>query len=172
MASQHTDQTSIISENLDTTFRKLSEKADMLYFFVALYSNYIGKIRNYGLGPEMTMTEAHMLNSIALTPGTTVTELARRWERTTGAVCQTLAKLDKKGLIERRKAEDNNKAVLLYPSELGSAVNRAHMMYDIADITETTNDLLKHCTMDEIDTFYKVLGVYLNLIREDQRPGK
>ena len=159
-------------ESIDTTFRRLSEKADMLYFFVALYSNYIGKVRHYGIGPEMTMTEAHMLNSIALTPGATVTELARRWERTTGAVCQTLAKLDKKGLIERKKAQNNSKNVLLYPSELGFAVNRAHMMYDIADITETTNELLQHFTMDEIDNFNKVLGVNLELIRKDQYSGK
>lgn len=160
------------SESIDSTFRRLSEKADLLYFFVALYSNYIGKTRHYGIGPELTMTEAHMLNSIALTPGTNVTELARRWERTTGAVCQTLAKLDKKGLIERKKAEDNEKNVLLYPSELGISVNRAHMMYDIADITATTQELLESCTMEEIDTFYKVLGVYLELVREDQRTKK
>lgn len=160
------------TESIDTTFRRLSEKADTLYFFVALYSNYIGKVRNYGIGPELSMTEAHMLNSIALTPGTNVTELAKRWERTTGAVCQTLAKLDKKELIERRKLEGNSKNVLLYPSELGWAVNRAHMMYDIADITATTQELLERCTMEEIDTFYKVLGVYLDLIREDQRTNK
>lgn len=155
-------------ESIDSIFQRLSEKADMIYFFVALYSKYIGKARNYGIGPELSMTEAHMLNSIALTPGTTVTDLARRWERTTGAVCQTLSKLDKKQLIERKKAENNDKTVLLYPSELGSAVNRAHMMYDIADITATTQELLQKCSMDEIDTFYKVLGVYLDLIREDQ----
>ena len=51
-------------------------------------------------------------------------------------------------------------------------MNRAHMMYDSADITETTQDVLKHCTMDEINTFYKVLEVYLNLIREDQKITK
>lgn len=166
------EPTNLTSESIDTTFRRLSEKADMLYFFVALYSNYIGKVRHYGIGPEMTMTEAHMLNSIASTPGTTVTDLARRWERTTGAICQTLSKLDKKDLILRQKTEENSKNVHLYPSELGWAVNRAHMMYDIADITETTQELLQHCTMDEINTFYKVLGVYLDLIREDQRPDK
>lgn len=159
-------------ESIDTTFRRLSEKADLLYFFVALYSNYISKVRHYGVGPELTMTEAHMLNSIALTPGTTVTDLAHRWERSTGAVCQTLSKLTKKELIEKKKAENNSKEVHLYPTELGWNVNRAHMMYDIADITETTQDLLKHCTMDEINTFYKVLEVYLNLIREDQKITK
>ena len=161
-----------MSEGIGATFLRLSEKADMLYYFVALYSNYIGKLRHYGIGPELTMTEAHMLNSIVITPGTNVTELARRWERTTGAVCQTLAKLDKKELIERRKTEGNSKNVLLYPSELGLAVNRAHMMYDIADITATTQELLKRCSMDEIDTFYKVLGEYLELVREDQRINK
>lgn len=161
-----------MTESIDTTFRRLSEKADNVYGFVALYSNYIGKLRNYGIGPDLTMTEAHMLNSIAITPGTNVTDLARRWERTTGAVCQTLAKLDKKGLIERKKADGNSKNVLLYPSELGLAVNRAHMMYDIADITATTQDLLKQCTMDEINTFHKVLGIYLDIIREDQRTNK
>ncbi len=168
-SSNHTSPT---TENIETTFGRLSEKADMLYFFVALYSNYIGKLRHYGVGPELTMTEAHMLNSIALTPGTTVTELAHRWERTTGAVCQVLSKLDRKGLITRKKAEGNSKTVHLYPSELGQTVNRAHMMYDIADITETTQELLKSCTMDEINTFYKVLGIYLELVRKDQRTGK
>lgn len=167
--SEHTPP---VTENIDATFRRLSEKADLVYFFVALYSNYIGKTRNYGLGPEMTMTEAHMLNSIALTPGTTVTDLAHRWERTTGAVCQTLSKLDKKGLIERKKTEGNSKTVHLYPSELGWAVDRAHMMYDIADITATTQELLESCTMDELNTFYKVLGIYLDLIRRDQRSEK
>ena len=133
-----------------------------------LYYNYIGKSRNYGVGPDLTMTEAHMLNSIVQTPGTNVTELAQRWERTPGAVCQTLSKLDKKELIERRKAPDNNKNVLLYPSPLGLTVNQAHMMYDISDITSTTQELLGKCSVEEIDAFYKVLGAYLDIIRKEQ----
>lgn len=158
----------LYSENINETFLKLSEKADILYRFVALYSNYIAQNRNYGVGPDLTMTESHMLNSIVLTPGVTVTNLARRWERSKGAVCQVLTKLEKKGLSERRKSDSNGKNVLVYPTELGLRANDAHMVCDVTDILATTQELLKSCTMDEINAFYKVLDLYTGYLRAEQ----
>ncbi|MEL7648626.1 MAG: hypothetical protein AAGU76_11070 [Sedimentibacter sp.] len=39
----------------------------------------------------------------------------------------------------------------------------AHKSYDNADILQTQHDLLKSCSVDEIDTFYKVVHEYIKL---------
>ena len=79
-----------------------------------------------------------------------------------------LTKLEKKGLSERRKSDSSGKNVLVYPTELGLRVNDAHMVCVVTDILATTQELLKSCTMDEINAFYKVLDLYTGYLRAEQ----
>ena len=152
-------------EHLDQLYRQMNARAESLYQFVLLYSDYIHAKRDYGTGLEIGMIDVHTLTHIEENPGITVTELARDWNKTKGALSQTVKRLVELGLVERRMTEHNSKTVLLYATEEGVRLSVAHKMYDLADIAQTTEELLRHCTPEEMDTFYKVLEVYTRLLK-------
>lgn len=148
---------------IDRVYKELSVRADELYKFVIRYNEYINMARDYGTGELIGMVEVHILTMIADNPGITVTEVSKLWGRTLGAASQTVTKLVKKGLITREKENDNAKTVHLYATEHGSSLATSHKAYDNVDITQTLHDLLKECSIEEVDTFYKVLHVYNSL---------
>lgn len=60
----------------------------------------------------------------------------------------------------------NRKISELYVTEEGAKLSAAHKAYDLVDISHTLEDLLRTCTYEEIDCFYKVLGAYAKLFEE------
>lgn len=148
---------------IDKIYSQLSPRADKLYQFVVLYNTYINQVRDYGTGEFISMVEIHILTIIADHPGITASQLSIKWGTTKGAISQNLKKLEMKELIFRQKESDNAKTVHLYPTERGERLSIAHKTYDNADILQTQHELLKNCTMEEIDIFYKVVHEYIKL---------
>ena len=148
---------------IDRMYAQLSPRADLVYSFVTVYDAYINEPRDYGTGLLINMVEVHTLTMIADAPGITVSELSKMWSRTKGAVSQNVTKLEKKGLVFRRRDENNAKIIHLYVTEEGEKLSTAHKMYDNVDIMQTQRDLLKSCTIEEVDAFFKVLDGYLKL---------
>ena len=154
-------------ESLDERYRKLDARAEKLYDFVYYYNKYMKEPKDYGTGNLLSAPLAHILTNIEEEPGLTITQLARDRNRTTSAISQTVMALQKDGYIYKEKRDGNDKELLLYPTEKGKAIARAHKLYDIQDITSTTNALLKNCSAAELDTFYKVLDEYLKILLEE-----
>ncbi|WP_195282533.1 MarR family winged helix-turn-helix transcriptional regulator [Harryflintia acetispora] len=148
---------------IDRIYAQLSQRADLVYSFVTVYNSYINELRDYGTGMLINMVEVHTLTMIADHPGITVSELSVMWSRTKGAVSQNVTRLEKKGLITRQRDEKNAKIVHLYVTEEGERLSTAHKMYDNMDIMQTQRDLLQSCSLEEVDSFYKVLKAYLQL---------
>lgn len=151
-------------EEIDSKYTRLSLRADVLYHFVTTYSNYIHQARDYGTGQIINMAEVHILTMIADEPGITTNVLAQKWKCTKAAVSQNVKKLEQKKLVYRIQDEENKKVFHLYVTEEGENLALAHKRFDILDIIETKEELLKYCTEEEIDTFYKVLEVYQSII--------
>ncbi|MDU4621453.1 MAG: MarR family transcriptional regulator, partial [Clostridioides difficile] len=82
------------------------------------------------------------------------------------AISQTISKLEKKGYITKEKKEGNAKTILLYPTTSGVELSKAHKLYDTIDVTRTFEYLIKECTLEEIDSFYKVIDLFINLLEE------
>lgn len=152
---------------IDETFHALNERHNNIYQFVIHYNDYIMSIHNYGEGIPLTMIEAHTLTYIEETPGTTITELAKYWGKTKGALSQTVTRLAEKGLVDKTKTADNAKNVCLYVTETGARISKAHKLYDTVDIAKTMGELRKDCSVDEIEAFFKVIGVYNKIIKND-----
>lgn len=144
--------------------REIVANADSLYEFVTKYSAYMATTNDYGTGEWVSMVEVHLLTHIEENPGVTPTQLAKLWVRTKGAISQQVKKLEEKGLVEKRKLEGNAKTVRLYPTPKGAELSAAHKLYDMADITQTLQLLLKTCTIQEISAFYKVIKAYDQLL--------
>ncbi|MGD9569090.1 MAG: MarR family winged helix-turn-helix transcriptional regulator [Sedimentibacter sp.] len=149
---------------IDKIYAQLSPRANKLYHFINSYYEYMNEPRDYdGSGEYMSMVEIHILTLIADQPGITVSQLAKDWGTTKGAISQTIKKLENKELICREKKEGNAKTIHIYATENGEKLSTAHKLYDNADILQTQYELLKTCTSDELNTFYKVVQEYSKL---------
>lgn len=151
-------------DEINRMYTALSPRADLEYTFVTGYADYIHGVRDYGTGLLINMVEVHTLTMIADSPGITGRELCRMWSRTKGAVSQNVKKLEEKGLIYRERDTKNAKLIHLYVSETGEQLVMAHKRKDIMDILDMQEDLLATCTKEEIDTFYKVLQSYTDIV--------
>lgn len=154
-------------ESLDSLYKTLNVRAEKLYDFVYYYNKYMQEPKDYGTGTFISMPEVHILTSIEHEPGITISQLSKKRNRTRSAISQTVKSLEKAGYIYKAKREKNNKELLLFPTEQGKALSRAHKLYDIADISSTTDALLKKCTVEDLDTFYRVLEIYLELFPKE-----
>jgi DNA-binding MarR family transcriptional regulator len=161
------DQNYSAKSMIDDSFHALNTRHDNIYQFVLKYNNYIFSTHDYGLGIPLTMMEAHTLTRIEDYPGITSTELISYWGRTKGSVSLIVSHLEKLNLIEKRTEQDNKKTLHFYTTELGTQLSKAHKLYDTIDIAKTMNELLKECSAEEINSFYKVLEVYNKIIQKD-----
>ncbi|HDF4155847.1 TPA: MarR family transcriptional regulator [Clostridioides difficile] len=152
--------------SMNDIFLYLKAKSNSLYKFVILYNEFINKPKDYGTGELINMVEVHILTAIEENPGISPTQLAKIWNRTKGAISQTISKLEKKGYITKEKKEGNAKTILLYPTISGVELSKAHKLYDTIDVTRTFEYLIKECTLEEIDSFYKVIDLFINLLEE------
>lgn len=160
------------SSFVDQTFQVLNDRHNIIYEFVMRYNDYIYAEHDYGNGEPLTMIEAHTLTYIEDNPGTTVTELTNYWHKTKGAISQIVSRLEDMGLVRKTKKEGNAKNVCLYVTECGFQTSRSHKLYDTLDITKTLSEIQKECTPAEIDTFYKVIRVYYDVICKDFEENK
>lgn len=154
-------------KRIDRTYTEFSRYADELYEFVICYNDYIYQAHDYGNGDPIKMVEVHTLSMIEDQPGITVSELAKLWRRTKGTVSVNVAALEQKGYIYRQKEGNNNKVVHLYATPRGIELSTIHKAYDNMDIAQTQNELLKSCTPQDLDSFYKVVHAYLQLFTDE-----
>ncbi|WP_282929146.1 MarR family transcriptional regulator [Anaerococcus sp. Marseille-Q7828] len=151
-------------EETDRKYEKLSMLLDPMYDFVLAFSNYYNTRRNYGIGPDLTMIEVHILTQIADNPGITVTELAEIWHRSTSAISQTVRKLMKQDLVYRENSKENGKIFNLYTSEFGNELALSHKKYDNIDILKTRKKLLNEFSVEELLAFDKVCKAYTDIL--------
>ena len=156
-----------MEQNINKLYKELNKKHDLVYQFTILYYNYILDKHDYGTGEEISMMEAHTTTFIEENPGTTVSEVANYWNKTKGAVSQTVKSLIGKGYIKKEQSEKDRKVYNLYVTENVNYLSQAHKLYDTKYITKTYNQLLETCSKEDIDSFYKVLERYIGCIKNN-----
>ncbi len=153
--------------NVNAVFTALNGRIFELYRFVLRYNGYIYSSHSYGDEEAMTMIDVHTLSYIDDNPGCTPSDLVRYWEKTKGAISQILGRLEKAELIVRQRCRESAKVINLFVTKKGARVSQAHKIYDIKDLSKTLSRLMERCSPDEIRTFYKVIGIYNDIIKED-----
>lgn len=157
-------ETEEIRDSAAGLFSHLNEKADLVYKFASLYNDYMSEKHDYGTGQLINMVEVHTLTAIEENPGITITQLADLWHRTSSALSQTATKLEKKGYIVRVKSPDNARNIQLFVTPAGKELSLAHKAYDMVDVTETLQELVNRCSVEEVVHFFKVIGSYIQLL--------
>lgn len=152
------------SEN--NVFHQLYEQARLLYNFASLMTTHSNHKNCSEIAPTLTMTEVHLLVDIMEQPGIRVSELGRLNLKTRGAISQMVKKLEQAGMVTKSVNEQHGRILDLNLTPLGLAIAREHAEYDVRALTQTLNELMKKCSMDEINHFYKVLQCYNDILTE------
>ena len=126
----------------------------------------------YDIEPEQVRkNEKGLIESIVLTEGITVTELARHNGKTKGAISQILKKIEKKGLVCREASNGDNK-LPLFLTEKGKELDLAHRNYDMVHAGESMNEVRRLYTPEEMNTAFQVLETWLDVRRQVEEERK
>lgn len=147
--------------------QNLNQKVDAVYRHGTLQERYSAIARDYGEGFILTESEAHILGYVCEMEEATVTDLAEYSFRTKGTVSKMLRKLEEKGLVQRFQREGNRKWIYVRPTERGERANVIHQAYDRAATSVMLAELLKTCTIEEIENFYKVTKARIEYLSRD-----
>lgn len=163
------------SLSVDHLLNHLFQFSDLTYKFVMVCKDSVFQPHDYGTGELVTSIEAHVTSYIDEHPGCSPSELAAYWSRTNGFISQTLKKLEKKELITRERSPKNAKHVLLYTTERGKQFSFTHKQYDALNVSIFIQNLLKTCSKEEVDAFYKVMDAYTTVmlkVQEQERQNQ
>lgn len=150
----------------------LNQKVDAVYRHNTLLERYATIPRDYGEGFILTEPEAHIIGYICQMEEATVTDLAQFSFRTKGSISKLLKRLEEKELITRQKKEGNNKWVYIRPTEKGLRANIIHQAYDRAATSVMMEELLKTCTPQDIESFYKVTQARIEYLAGKQQEAE
>lgn len=144
------------------------EAVDIIHQMANLYIST--KIpQDYGTGEEYTSVEVHTLKHIADNPGITLTELAKDYAKTKGAISQIVKKIENKGLIYREAALNNDNKFHLYMTEKGNVLDEAHRAYDQVNSGEAMNRVREMVSEEEFNAAFRVLEIWLDVRRDVQQ---
>ena len=123
---------------LSDIIQDLNQKVDAVYRHGTLQERYSAIARDYGEGFVLTESEAHTL----------------------GYVCEMGE--------EKFQREGNRKCIYVQPTERGKRANDIHRAYDRAATSVMLADLLKTCTIEEVESFFKVTQARIKYLSKEQ----
>ena len=153
------------SEHEPATYELLTKRVDDLYTFAVRFLKYMNQPRDYLAEAKITPAEAQVVTMIYNHPGITITEAADNRCSTTGAISQIVSKLVKRGLVLRKKEDNNAKNVHLYLTENGVFLAAAHKNYNLLHMSQINQGPIGDCSLEEIDTFYRILNMLSELYK-------
>ena len=154
-----------LDENqLESLYTDLNTFNDYVYNFVVNYHKSIYKSKDYGTGITLSMLEAHLITDISNTPGITANMLARKWDKTSAFISQSLKKLEELNLIYREVNEENRKYYNLYITDKGRKFDLAHKKYDVKSIIKTNRELMKKFPIEDLINMRIIMKEYIDII--------
>ncbi|WP_202975161.1 MarR family winged helix-turn-helix transcriptional regulator [Vallitalea guaymasensis] len=103
--------------------------------------------RNYGTDVDIYRSEIHIIKLIGDYANLHVSEIARKFGVTKGAVSQSLKKLERKGLVEKYLDETNNTRLLVKLTDKGKKAylsHEEHHKVSDKDILQYLDELSDH----------------------------
>ena len=150
--------------NIKNNYEKISGGYNELQDFIILFYEHLNHPFDYGVGEEITLVEATTLVMVGENPGIIQSEIAARRGRTLGAVSQLVAKLAKKGLVEKRKQPGNAKEVHLFTTEKGEKLAMLYQMKITENMAQCFQVLLQNFSTAEMETFSKMVRSYKEML--------
>lgn len=111
---------------------KNSKKQNIVEKYVTLTEKIArnsNKAQNFGTDVEIYRSEIHIINIIGLYKGIHISEIARKFGVTKGAISKAIKKLEKKGLVEKLIDKDNNTRTIVILTDKGTQAYEGHEEY-------------------------------------------
>ena len=125
--------------------KKTSKDIEELFIKLANKYHSMEKIpEDYGIGIKLYHSERHLIEQIGDYPEKNITELAKFFGVTKGAISQTVKKLENKGIVTRYKGEKNEKEVFIKLTETGKSVYKKHKEHSQKTIMPLYEELKKY----------------------------
>ncbi|NMM63383.1 MarR family transcriptional regulator [Clostridium sp. P21] len=144
------------SKDVNDIFANLDKKVGIVFRHQMLMSVYQSIPRDYDLGFFMSEVEIHALGFIQKEPGMTAKRLGQLTYRTKGTISSMLSHLEKEGFLEQRINPENMRERRLYLTSKGEFVCEQHDAFDRRTTYNYLMEAAKHCTLEEINGFFKV----------------
>ena len=141
--------------NVGDIIEQLAYRGDLKFRLSAMLYKGVSESRDYGDGEPLKMLDAHILVDIDKYPGILSADLAQRWCRTRSAICIIVQRLEDTGYIYKEYLPGNKKERALFCTE-----------NDAMRTSALINDLLRYCTADEIEAYFKVLDLQIRLMQK------
>ncbi len=160
-ACQKNPESLDMQEVMDYLLYHSSYRVGMVYDFVMVCSAMINIPKEYEPGIMLTIVEVSIVMEVVRSPGITAAQLSRKWKRTRSALSQSIKKLKQKGMLEAQPSPENQKRLLLYPTEAGIRLWERIVKNKEKDKNTIIERLLTNgCTLEELNTFYRVMDIY------------
>lgn len=144
----------------------------MVFDFTTVCNAMANRPREYEPGLFLTIVEVRIVLEIAENPGITASELCKKSKRTRSAMSQVVKKLKQKNLIYGETSDEHQKKMLLYPTVEGMKLRNHIVRNKEGDKNRVFTRLIeKGCSLEELESFYKVMRIYTNLMIEEPRTG-
>jgi DNA-binding MarR family transcriptional regulator len=125
--------------------KKTSKDIEELFIKLANKYHSLEKIpEDYGIGIKLYHSERHLIEQIGDYPEKNITELAKFFGVTKGAISQTVKKLENKGIVTRYKGEKNEKEVFVELTKTGKSVYKKHKEHSQEAIMPLYEELKKY----------------------------
>ncbi len=114
-----------------------------------------------GVLSDLSITEVHTIDAIGMYSARTMTEVAQDLGITVGTLTTAINKLVKKEYVERERAEEDRRSVMIALTRKGKLAYRIHEKFHQDMITETIEGLTDEeetvlmKSLDKLNKFFK-----------------
>ena len=109
--------------------KKIEEVIEKFMIMTEKITNTVKTSHNYGIDVNIYRSEIHIVKLIGDYANLHVSEIARKFGVTKGAISQALKRLEKKGLVEKYLDETNNTRLLVKLTDKGRKAYLNHEEY-------------------------------------------
>jgi DNA-binding MarR family transcriptional regulator len=159
-------------EDINTRLRNLNQRPGRMIQLASLLSCQAAIPIQYNTEFSITTTESGLLFFIANNPGVTNTTLASQFGRTKGAISQIVKRLEANGYIAREQNPNDAKSYNLYTTVLGNKLVHTINEYDMNNENSMLQKLLHNCSVADIQTFFRMVDLYIALLIPQAKAGK
>jgi len=151
-------------QNMELTMKLINHRPGRMTQMASLMNRYSARPQDFGDGDVVTLIEIGLLVYIANNPGVTNAILCVQFGRTKGAISQLIKKIESKGYISREPNPADGKSSMFYSTSRGMRLVQKINEQDIIDQTGLFARMLKLCSLEDIQTFYRMVDTYIALL--------
>lgn len=152
------------NELIEAVKRSVNQRPGRMIQLASLLSSQASLPVQYGNDYAVSTTESGLLFYIANNPGVTNAELARQFGRTKGAISQIVKRLETSGYIVKEQSARDAKSFNLYVTVPGGKLIHAINDYDSNNENSMFQKLVRNCSVEDIQTFYRMVDTYISLL--------